>query len=64
VSLQDVEEMLAERGIGVSDETIRCWAMKFGPVIAANICKARPRCDSVWHLDAMVAKIRGQRMSM
>jgi len=64
VSLRDVEEMLAERGIDVSYETIRCWTMKFGPVIAANIRKACPRCDSVWHLDEMVVKIRGQRMSM
>lgn len=50
-SLRDVEEMLAERGIDVPYETIRCWANKFGPAIAANIRRARPRTDSVWHLD-------------
>lgn len=36
-SLRDVEEMLAERGIDVTYETVRCWANKFGPAIAANI---------------------------
>lgn len=63
-SLRDVAEMLAERGIDVTNETIRCWTMKFGPAIAANIRRARPRCDSTWHLDEMVAKIRGQRSFM
>src|SRR5665647_2930359 len=64
LSLRDVEELLAERGIDVSYETIRCWTNKFGPAIAANIRKARPRADSIWHLDEMVVKIRGQRMYM
>jgi Transposase and inactivated derivatives len=63
-SLRDVEEMLAERGIDVSYETIRCWANKFGPAIAANIRRRRPRADCVWHLDEMVVRIKGQRMYM
>ena len=37
LSLRDVEELLAERGIDASYETVRCWANKFGPAIAANI---------------------------
>jgi transposase-like protein len=56
--------MLAERGIDVTYETVRCWAAKFGPAIAANIRRRRPRADSIWHLDEMVVKIRGQRMYM
>ena len=63
-SLRDVEEMLAERGIDVSYETIRCWANKFGPAIAANIRRRRPRADCVWHLDEMVVRIKGQHMYM
>ena len=63
-SLRDVEEMLAERGVDVSYETIRGWANKFGPAIAANIRRARPRADCVWHLDEMVVRIRGKRMFM
>ena len=56
--------MLAERGIDVTYETVRCWANKFGPAIAANIRRRRGRGDSVWHLDEMVVRINGQRMYM
>lgn len=64
MSLRDVEDMLAERGIEVSYETIRCWTTKFGPAIAANIRRVRGRADSVWHLDEMVVRINGQRVFM
>jgi hypothetical protein len=37
LSFRDVEEMLAHRGIDVSYETVRCWTLKFGPKIAANL---------------------------
>lgn len=63
-SLRDVEEMLAERGIDVSYETVRCWANKFGPAIAANIRRKRGKADAVWHLDEMVVRINGKRMFM
>ena len=43
MSLPDVEDQLAERGIDVSYETLRCWANKFGPAIAANIRRKRAR---------------------
>lgn len=63
-SLRDVEEMLAERGIDTTYETIRCWANKFGPAIAANNRRRRSRPDSVWHLDEMIVRINGKRMFM
>ena len=63
-SLRDVEEKLAERGINVSYETVRCWANKFGPAIAANIRRRRGCADCVWHLDEMVVRINGKRMFM
>ena len=63
-SLRDVEEMLAERGIDVTYETVRCWANKFGSAIAANIRRKRGRADSVWHLDEMVVRINRKRMFM
>ena len=50
MSRRNVEDLHAERGIDVGYETVRCWANKFGPAIAANIRKARGRGDSVWHL--------------
>lgn len=62
MNLRDVENVLAERGIDVSYETVRCWANKFGPAIAANTRRARGRADSVWHLDEMVVRINGKRM--
>jgi transposase-like protein len=64
MSLRDVEDLLAERGIDVTYETVRCWVNKFGPAISANIRKARGRGDSVWHLDEMVVRIGGKRMFM
>jgi transposase-like protein len=64
MSLRDVEDLLAERGIDVSYETVRCWANKFGPAIAANVRRLRGRADCVWHLDEMVVRIGGKRMWM
>ena len=64
LSLRDVEDILAQRGIDVSYETVRCWAEKFGLAIAANIRRYRPRPGSIWHLDEMVVRINGQRMFM
>ena len=43
LSFRDVEELLAERGIDVSNETLRCWFPKCGRPLAANLRKARPR---------------------
>ena len=64
LSLRDVEEVLAERGVDVSYETVRCWGDKFGRAIAANIRRSRPRPGSIWHLDEMVVRINGKRMFM
>ncbi len=61
LSFRDVEELLAERGVDVSCETIRRWFLKFGPSIAANIRRSRPRPSDHWHLDEMVITIRGDR---
>lgn len=48
----------------MSYETVRCWANKFGPKIAANMRRKRGRGDCVWHLDEMVVRINGGRMYM
>jgi putative transposase len=61
LSLRLVEEMLLERGIVVSYETVRRWALKFGPDYARRLKRERPsRCD-VWHLDEVVVTISGRR---
>jgi hypothetical protein len=59
---RDVEELLAERGLEVSYETVRCWVVKFGPAIARRLRRLRPKPTSRWHLDEMVVKIAGERM--
>ena len=62
LSFRDVEELLAQRGIEVSYETIRCWTIKFGPLIAKRLKKRRGAPSPRWHLDEMVCWIGGKRM--
>jgi putative transposase len=62
LSFRDVEEMLAQRGIDVSYETIRCWTIKFGPQIARRLKRRRLAPSPRWHLDEMVCKVGGKRM--
>jgi transposase-like protein len=62
LSFRDVEELLAQRGIEVSYETIRCWTIKFGPQIARNLKRRRPAPSPRWHLDEMVCSVGGRRM--
>ncbi len=61
LSFRDVEEMLAERGIEVSYETVRRWVLKFGSAYAANIKASRPRPSGTWHLDEVYVRIGGKR---
>jgi putative transposase len=62
LSYRDVEELLAERGLEVSYETVRRWVLKFGPGIARKLRRSRPRPSDHWHLDEMVVRIAGKRM--
>jgi putative transposase len=62
LSYRDVEELLAERGLDISYETVRCWVLKFGPVVARQLRRCRPRPSNRWHLDEMVVRITGERM--
>jgi len=64
LSYRDVEDLLAERGLTVSNESIRRWVLKFGPVIAKNLRGTRPKPHSRWHLDEMVVSIAGRQMYM
>ena len=54
LSYRDVEDLLAERGIQVSDETIRRWVLSFGPAIARRLRARRPTPHARWHLDEML----------
>src|SRR5881394_3650579 len=62
LSYRDVEELLAERGLDISYETVRRWVRKFGSVIARRLRERRPRPSDRWHLDEMVVRIAGKRM--
>ena len=66
LSLRNVEDLLHERGIDVSYESVRFWWLRFGPKFASEIRKRRSqsmRCHSnwKWHLDEMFVKINGER---
>jgi putative transposase len=61
LSLRLVEEMLLERGIVVSYETVRRWAMKFGPDYAHRLRRKTPSARDIWHLDEVVISIAGQQ---
>src|SRR5712672_2801774 len=60
LSFRDVEDLLAERGIMVSYETVRRWVNHFGPLIAADLRKRRPKPHTTWHLDEVYLKIAGR----
>ena len=65
LSLRNVEDLLAERGIDICHETVRLWWNRFGPMFAAEI--RRKRVDQMraytqwrWHLDEVFVKINGE----
>jgi putative transposase len=61
LSLRDVEDLLAERGITVSYEAIRLWCGKFGPDYAQRLRRWRGRRGDTWFLDEVLVTIRGER---
>src|SRR5918998_4760835 len=62
LSYRDVEDLLAERGLAVSHETVRRWVLKLGPAIARRLRQRRPKPSPRWHLDEMAVRIAGERM--
>src|SRR6516162_2711012 len=61
LSFRDVEDLLAERGITVSYETIRQWCQKFGPGYARKLKRREGRLGDHWHLDEVFVRINGQQ---
>lgn len=61
LSLRLVEEMLLERGILVSYETVRRWASKFGHAYTRRLRRKKPSQRDIWHLDEVVVTIAGQK---
>ena len=61
LSYRDVEDLLAERGLDISYESVRRWFLKLGAPIARNLRHTRPIPNGYGHLDERVIVIRGQR---
>jgi putative transposase len=61
LSFRDSEELMAERGIILTSETIRQWCLKFGQTYANELRRRRPRCGDKWHLDEVSLKINGKQ---
>ena len=60
LSLRDVEQMMAQRGVSVSYDTIHQWCRKFGQTYANDLRRRRPRPGDKWHLDEVFVKINGK----
>ena len=61
LSFRDVEDLLAQRGVTVTYETIRHWCQRFGPVYARRLRCRRGRMGDTWHLDEVFVTIQGRR---
>jgi transposase-like protein len=61
LSFRDVEDLLAERGLDVSYETVRRWVLKFGPLFARELRCRRHLPTARWHLDEMAVLIGGKQ---
>jgi len=61
VSFRDVEDLLAQRGITVTYETIRQWCQTFGPAYARTRRRRRGRMGDTWYLDELFLRLQGRR---
>ena len=61
LSFRDAEDLLAQRGVTVTYETIRQWCQRFGPVYARQLRRRRGRMGDTWHLDEMFVTIQGRQ---
>ena len=62
LSFRDVEDLLAERGITVSYESIRRWCLKFGSGYAGSIRKKQGRLGDIWHVDELFLRTNGRQV--
>ncbi|MFF3787659.1 IS6 family transposase [Streptomyces sp. NPDC001933] len=61
LSFREVEELMLERGVIVSHETVRRWCLKFGQAYANALRRRQPRPGDKWHLDEVFIKINGEQ---
>lgn len=62
LSLRDVEEMMAERGIAVDHTTIHRWTVRFSPLLLERFNRRKRAVTGKWHVDETYIKVRGQWM--
>jgi putative transposase len=60
LSYREVEELMLERGVTVSYESVRRWCAKFGQAYANRLRRRRPKPGDKWHMDEVFIKINGQ----
>ncbi|CAL9328392.1 IS6 family transposase ISRH1 [Streptomyces sp. enrichment culture] len=60
LSFREIEELMLERGVLVSHETVRRWCAKFGQIYANGLRRRRPRPGDKWHLDEVFVRINGE----
>lgn len=61
LSFREAEELMLERGVIVSYETVRRWCLKFGQQYANGLRRRRPQPGGKWHLDEVFIKINGEQ---
>ncbi|MFJ9847194.1 IS6 family transposase [Kitasatospora sp. NPDC101155] len=61
LSFREVEELMLQRGVVVSYETVRRWCLKFGQTYADALRRRQPRTGDKWHLDEVFIKVNGER---
>ena len=61
---RDVAELLAARGVILTDESVRRWCRKFGQADANALRRRRPRPGDTWHLDAVSMQVDGRQHSL
>lgn len=61
LSFRNIEDLLADRGISVSYDAIRCWCIKVGPTYARYLHRRKGRLGDIWHVDEVFIIIRSER---
>ncbi|MER8467423.1 IS6 family transposase [Mesorhizobium sp. M1396] len=62
LSLRDLEQMMAERGIRVDHTTIHRWTVRFSPLLLERFNRRKRSVTGKWHVDETYIKVRGQWM--
>ena len=62
LSLRDLEEMVAERGVSVDHSTVHWWVVDFSPELLERFNQRKRAVSRIWHMDETYIRLRDQRM--